>query len=197
MLKLRKCNWVLSLICTTEGLFHTRLETATTIRLYLKHLTRRYGQIRMLTRCFTVTEDFNTRAKSFTPSSLQPICGKACPASADVLTTGQRKASGGSSNPRCTTWESSLRVTIWFQKSSIISISAITNAAGRGSNAWRRWSSIAPPREKFHPAAQQGGIPSQNYFVFFTVYLTGGASLRDKFAVSFFGCFLQPHFLLF
>ena len=31
------------------------------------------------------------------------ICGKACPASADVLTTGQWKASGGSSNPRCTT----------------------------------------------------------------------------------------------
>ena len=31
------------------------------------------------------------------------ICGKACPASADVLTTGQWKASGESSNPRCTT----------------------------------------------------------------------------------------------
>ena len=33
------------------------------------------------------------------------------------------------------------------------------------------------------------GVPSQNYFVFFTVYLTGDASLRDKLAVSFFGCF--------
>ena len=41
------------------------------------------------------------------------------------------------------------------------------------------------------------GVPSQNYFVFFIVYLTGDASLRDKLAVSFFGCFFYSPLVLF
>ena len=141
-------------------------------------------RIRMHILCSIATVGFSTQAKAFTTNLLPLICDRARHALADALTTVQWRDFGVFSNLKCTISESLLRVTIWFRQSSVISIFTTTSVTSRDSDAWHRWNFIALPREKFHPAAQRGGIPDK-IFLFFSLSTWQGALHFPKFCGLF------------